>query len=95
MGAILKGKLKVATSDPDEILTGTGQGGTKTYAILHPETDVEQIVGFKRYLTNSVNALFNNAINIIEQSNGEKKTIIPNLTVETLKILFLCIPFSL
>ena len=37
MGTILKGRLKVATSDPNEIITGTGQA--QSYAILHPETD--------------------------------------------------------
>ena len=84
MGTVLKGRLKVATSEPNEIITGTGQA--QTFAILHPETDPEQIIGFKRFLAHSVNELFSNAINIIEYSNGEKKTSIPNLHVDVLNV---------
>jgi len=84
LGKVLKGRLKVATSDPNEIITGTGQA--QSYAILHPETDPEQIIGFRRHLKKSVNELFENAINIIEQPNGEKQTSIPNLFVDVLNV---------
>lgn len=85
MAEILQGKLRVATRDPAVAMAG-GIASSEIYSVIHPETDVDQIVGFEQTLVRKINNIVGESINIVKDENGNKVAIIPNLTSDVINV---------
>ena len=85
MAEILQGKLRVATRDPATAIAN-GLPNSAIYSVIHPETDVDQIVGFEQSLVRTINKIVGESINITEDENGKKIATIPDLISDTITV---------
>lgn len=85
MAEILQGKLRVAVQDPESAIAN-GISNNEIYSVLHPETDVDQIVGFEPHLVRTINKIVGDSINVYTDDDGVKIANIPTLVSDVIKV---------